>query len=273
MQTNNNEIVLRYDVKLSVVIIRNPTVYETLNREVNMFVRSLLPFYEADGVGGGDGAPNTTPEDKKPADDGKVPEKTFTQAEIDEMIQKRLKREKEKQAELDAKLKRLEEFEKAEEYRKKAAMSEADRLKAEKEEAAKRAEEATEKAKKAHESANQRIINTEIKSIARSLNANDPSDVLALLDKSVVDIDEEGNVNGVEDAVKALKEAKPWMFKQAIGADAVGGSNPAKNPSVNELTAKEKELADLKSQATKNPKLLGKVTKLYNEILELRSKN
>lgn len=240
-----------------------------------MFIKNLFPFYEADGVGGGNHEPNNPPkvDDKKPADDdGKAPEKTFTQAEIDEMIQKRLKREKEKQAELDSKLKRLEEFEKAEEERKKAAMSEAERLKAEKEEAAKKAEEATEQAKKAQESANQRILNTEIKSIARSLNANDPADVLALLDKSSVEIDEEGNVKGIEEAVKSLKEAKPWMFKQAVGADAAGGSNPAKNPSVNELNAKEAELADLKTQALQNPRLLGKVTKLYNEVLSLRNK-
>lgn len=199
-------------------------------------------------------------------------EKTFSQAELEEILAKRLKREKEKQAELDAKLKRLEEFEKAEEERKKAEMSEAERLKAEKEEAAKKAEEATEQAKKAQESANQRILNTEIRSVARALNANDPADVLALLDKSGIEMDDEGNVVGVEEAVKSLKEAKPWMFKQVLGADAAGGSNPAKNPSVNELTAKEKELEELKGQAVKNPRLLGKVTKLYNEILELRKK-
>lgn len=199
-------------------------------------------------------------------------EKTFTQAELDEILAKRLKREKEKQAETDARLKRLEELEKAEDERKKAAMSEAERLKAEKEEAEKKALEKEEAAKKAQESANQRIINTEIKSIARSLNANDSSDVLALLDKTGVEIDDNGDVKGVEEAVKALKEAKPWMFKQLIGADAAGGSNPSKNPSANELTAKEKELEELKSQAVRNPRLLGKVTKVYNEILALRNK-
>jgi hypothetical protein len=199
-------------------------------------------------------------------------EKTFTQAELDEILAKRLKREKEKQSETDARLKRLEELEKAEEDRKKAAMSEAERLNAEKEEATKKAAEATEAAKKAQESANQRILNTEIKSVARSLNANDPSDVLALLNKEGIEIDDSGDVKGVEEAVKALKEAKPWMFKQVVGADAAGGSNPSKNPSANELTAKEKELEELKSQAVKNPRLSGKVTKLYNEILALRNK-
>jgi hypothetical protein len=198
--------------------------------------------------------------------------KTFTQAELDEILAKRLKREKEKQAETDAKLKRLEEFEKAEEERKKAAMTEAEKLKAEKEEADKKAQEAADQAKKAQETANQRIINTEIRSIARSMNANDPNDVLALLDKSGIEMDDEGNVKGVEDVVKALKEAKPWMFKVAIGADASGGGNPPSHPNVNELSAKEKELADLKTQATKNPRLMGKVTALYNEIIALKNK-
>lgn len=216
----------------------------------------------------------TTPAvaETKPEETEKPTEKTFTQEEMNEILAKRLKREKEKQAELDEKLRKLEEYEKAEEERKKAAMSEAERLKAEKEEAAKRAEEASEQAKQAQEKANQRIINTEIKSIARALNANDPNDVLALLDKSNVEIDDEGNVKGIEDAVKALKEAKPWMFKQVIGADASGGSNPAKNPSANEVSALEKELEDTKAAALKNPRLAGKVTQLYNKLIEARNK-
>jgi hypothetical protein len=236
-----------------------------------MFVKRYLPFFEGDGTGSGGGNQNPNPDDNNPAGGGKG-EKTFTQAELDEILAKRLKRDKEKQAETDEKLKRLEEFEKAEEERKKAAMSEAEKLKAEKEEADKKAQEAADQAKKAQETANQRIINTEIRSIARSLNANDPNDVLALLDKTGIEMDDEGNVKGVEDALKALKESKPWMFKQVVGADASGGSKPLSHPNVNELAAKEKELADLKTQAMKNPRLLGKVTKLYNEILELRKK-
>ncbi|MEK5109846.1 scaffolding protein [Cytobacillus sp. FSL K6-0129] len=199
-------------------------------------------------------------------------EKTFTQADIDKIIADRLEREKKKQAETAEKLKKLEEYEKAEEERRKAEMSEAERLKADKEEAAKKAEEAEEKAKQAQEKANQRIINTEIKSIARSLNANDLNDVLALLDKSTLEVDEEGNVSGVDLAVQALKEAKPWMFKQAIGADAAGGSNPAKNPSINEITAKEKELEEAREKALKDSRFMGTVTKIYNELIALKQR-
>ncbi|MEK4910568.1 phage scaffolding protein [Niallia sp. FSL M8-0099] len=198
--------------------------------------------------------------------------KTFTQEEMNEILAKRLKREKEKQAELDEKLKKLEAYEQAEEERKKAEMSEIERLAAEREEAAKKAEEAEEQAKKAQEAANKRIVDTEIKSIARALNANDLNDVLALLDKSVIEVDEDGNVKGAEEAVKALKEAKPWMFKPAIGADASGGSNPQKNPSINEISAKEKELAEAKEKALKDSRFMGAVTRIYNELVALKQK-
>ncbi|MCY9083706.1 scaffolding protein [Bacillus inaquosorum] len=207
-----------------------------------------------------------------PTEQTQQPEKTFTQAELDEIINKRLEREKKNRVDLEEKAKRLAELEKAEEERKKAEMSEAERLRVEKEEAAKKAEEATEAAKKAQEAANQRIINTELRAIARSLNANDPNQVLALLDKSAVQIDEEGNVVGAEEVVSAFKASSPWMFKQPIGADAMGGSNPSTNNTQTELAAKEKELAELQEKALKDSRFMGKVTKVYNEILGLKNK-
>ncbi|MDQ0270732.1 phage scaffolding protein [Cytobacillus purgationiresistens] len=239
-----------------------------------MFKRLFLPInlqlFSADlGGEGGDGQSTAAEPEKKTEEQS---EKTFTQAELDKILADRVAREKKKQLETADKLKKLEEYEQAEEERKKAAMSEAERLKAEKEEASKKAEEAAEQAKKAQESANQRIVNTEIKSIARSLNANDLNDVLTLLDKSSIEIDDEGNVKGVDEAVNTLKEAKPWMFKQSLGADAVGGSNPAKNPSVNEISAKEKELADAQEKALKDSRFMGTVTRIYNELIALRQR-
>lgn len=204
--------------------------------------------------------------------DPKEETKTFTQEQLDEVLTKRLERERKKYEDYDDIKAKLADFEKAEEERKKQEMSAVERLQAEKEEEAKKALEASELAQKAQDQANTRILNTEIKSVARTLNANDPSDVLALLDKSDIEIDEEGNLQGVESAVEALKASKPWMFKQVIGVDASGGANPATNPKANELTALEKELAETKEEALRNPKLAGKVTQLYNKILELRSR-
>ncbi|MGG5762650.1 scaffolding protein [Bacillus proteolyticus] len=204
--------------------------------------------------------------------DSKEETKTLTQEQVDDVVAKRLERERKKYEDYDDIKAKLVAFEKAEEERKKQEMTEVKRLQAEKDEAAKKAVEASELAQKAQEKANARILNTEIKSVARSLNANDPNDVLALLDKSDINVDEEDNIQGVESAVEALKASKPWMFKQVIGVDASGGANPITNPKANELSALEKELVEAKTEALVNPKLAGKVTQLYNKILELKSK-
>lgn len=151
-------------------------------------------------------------------------------------------------------------------------MTEIERLQAEKEEADKKALEASEAAQKAQEKANARILNTEIKSIARALDANDPGDVLALLDKSSITLDEDGNYQGVEEAVNALKESKPWMFKKVVGADAAGGANPGTNPRANEILALEKELEEAKAKALKDSKFAGEVTRIYNKLLEAKAK-
>ncbi len=63
---------------------------------------------------------------------------------------------------------------------------------------------------------------------------------MALLDKSSITLDEDGNYQGVEEAVNALKESKPWMFKKVVGADAAGGANPGTNPRANEILALKK---------------------------------
>ncbi|WP_252195829.1 scaffolding protein [Bacillus mycoides] len=231
-------------------------------------LRLDLQFFS--DVGGNPDDPNNNPGD--PND----PPKTFTQEELDEIVKKRLERERNKSAEQygdydDVKAK-LAEYEKAEEERKKQEMTEIERLQAEKEEADKKALEASEAAQTAQEKANTRILNTEIKSIARALDANDPGDVLALLDKSSIQLDAGGNYQGVEDAVNALKESKPWMFKKVVGADAAGGANPGTNPRANEILSLEKELEEAKTKALKDSKFAGEVTRIYNKLLEVKSK-
>ncbi|MDZ5608569.1 phage scaffolding protein [Bacillus pseudomycoides] len=204
------------------------------------------------------------------------PPKTFTQEELDEIVTKRLERERKKSTEKygdydDVKAK-LAEYEKAEEERKKQEMTETQRLQAEKEEAERKAQEASEAAQKAQEQANARILNTEIKSVARALDANDPGDVLALLDKSSIQLDENGNYQGVEEAIKALKESKPWMFKKVVGADAAGGANPGTNPKANEILALEKELEEAKAKALQDSRYSGEVTRIYNKLLEAKAR-
>lgn len=227
------------------------------------------PFFEEDGGdgGGGDGG------DKgEGGGEGSTP-KTFTQAELDAKIADRLARERKKYEGFDGLKAEHDRLKAEEDTRKAALLTETERLQAEKDEANRKASDATDSAAKVLESANKRVIDAEIRSIARSLNAADVSDVLALVNKSGVSLDEEtGNVVGVEEAVKALKEAKPHLFKAPMGADGSGGGNPNRGGNKSELAGKEAELEDLKKQAHRNPRLLGKVTALYNEIIEIKAK-
>lgn len=220
-----------------------------------------------------DGNNDEGDDDKKPDDD--APDKrtvSMTQAELDALVQRRVDRERKKFADYDELKAERDRLRAEEEARQRAAMTEAERLKAEKEEAAKKAEQAAEEAAKAKAAANQRIINTEIRSVARALNANDAGDVLSFVDKSLITIDDEGNVTGVEEAVAAVKAAKPYLFRAPIGADAAGGSDPHRNPNKSELAALEKEYAELKVAALKDRRLMRKVNELYHKIQELKSK-
>lgn len=118
--------------------------------------------------------------------------------------------------------KKLEALEKTESERKAAELSETDKLKAQVEQATKDREQALAKA-------NERVIRSEVIAKAAALNFNDPTDAFALVDKSKFKVDEEsGEVEGVEDALKMLAKAKPYMLKNktpTLGPTNPGGQN------------------------------------------------
>lgn len=59
-------------------------------------------------------------------------------------------------------------------------------------------------------------------------DANDPNDVLAFINKENLELQEDGKVKGLEDAGKALKEAKPYLFSEnkPTGNAPIDGKNP-----------------------------------------------
>lgn len=73
-------------------------------------------------------------------------------------------------------------------------------------------------------------IETAIKLAAK--DANDPADVLAFVDKGGLALKEDGTVDGLEDALKTLRESKSYLFKQEEPAGLKGrkpnldGDNP-----------------------------------------------
>jgi len=99
------------------------------------------------------------------------------------------------------------ENEKREKEKQQNELSEKDKLKLQMEEVEKKAIE-REKA------ANTRLIKAEVKNIASNLNIIDPAAAYKLLDKNEIEVNEKGDVVGVEKALKVLITEKPWLLKQ-----------------------------------------------------------
>lgn len=60
--------------------------------------------------------------------------------------------------------------------------------------------------------ANERLISAEIKSVGSALGLLDASAAALLMDKSGVKVKDDGSVEGVKEALEALKKDKPYMF-------------------------------------------------------------
>lgn len=134
--------------------------------------------------------------------------KTYTQAEIDQMITNRLNREKKN-------------WEKTlEEQKVKDQMSAEERLKAEK-------AESEAKAKAAEDMLLAVRKETAVIAAAAKLGATDPEDVWALINKEGLDIGTDGKVIGADKAVEDLLKAKPYL-KRTDGKGPIGNpTNPA----------------------------------------------
>lgn len=94
--------------------------------------------------------------------------------------------------------------------------------------AKKAAEEADAKVKESHTSAEQRIIRAELKAEAIKAGMVD-LDGLKLADLSSIKIDEKGEVAGAIELMAALKESKPYLFKEATSTSSTS-TPPKKDP-------------------------------------------
>lgn len=136
------------------------------------------------------------------------------------------------------KRKKLDAYEAAEAERTKAAMTETERLKAELE--AERA-----KSAQADERAKQTLIRAAFVSEAAKAGAAYPEDVHRLADLAGVDVDENGKVTGVAEAVKSLVDAGrvPLAGKQKAPSLDGGAGGGDRSSSQVKLTADELEIA------------------------------
>lgn len=210
--------------------------------------------------------PSDPPAEPTPPADPQDPPKTFTQEELDRILTDRLARDRKGREDYDDIKAKLTALEEAEAEREKAKLSETERLEAEKAAAIKAAEDAKTERDKALEAANKRLINAEFKTLAREHNI--PADrltaALKLADLSGVTVDDDGNAQGIEDAVKALIAEHAYLSEKAqpkpIGG-ASGGAEPTDK-------TKEQLLAEAKLLAEKNPTpdAIAAYTKLKREL-------
>jgi hypothetical protein len=193
-------------------------------------------------------------EEKEQQDETFVP-----QSKVDEIVKKRLERERKKYADYDELKAKLAEFEKAEEERKKAEMSELERLQSELAELQKKAQEAEELKNKTLESANQRLIKAEFKLIAKELGVRKEAldDAFVLADLSGVEVDEDGNVQGVKEALESLKKSKAYLFGGQNYADPTPGQHETKREDTKEQA--KRKLQELAEKAKRSGKIEDKI--------------
>jgi hypothetical protein len=228
------------------------------------FPMNLQLFAEADPN------PEPTPNPEPKADP--QPPKTFTQEELDQIVQDRIARERkkaEKFADYDEIKAKLDALDAEKEERKKAEMTETERLKAEKEEAERLAAEAKAERDKAMLTAAKSLIKSEFRSLAREMNvrADAIDDAYRLADTSQVTVDDDGNVIGLADVVKALVETKPYLVEKAaaqpkpIGSPSGGSGGSGGNPGDDERKTLEQQLIE-----AKKAKNLSKVIEISNKL-------
>jgi hypothetical protein len=201
---------------------------------------------------------NTTVEEPE----NKPETKTFTQEEIDRIVADRVARANkklEKFADYDELKTKLSEYTKAEEERKKAEMTETERMQAELDELKRIAQEAEETKSKTLESANKRLIKSEFKVLAKDLGVRKDAldDAFVLADMSGVEIDEEGNVTGVKEALESLKKAKAFLFGVTEYADPSPGQHETKRDAPQEQA--RRKLEELADKAKKSGRIEDKI--------------
>ncbi|MCO0597380.1 hypothetical protein NGI46_07855 [Peribacillus butanolivorans] len=150
-----------------------------------------------------------------PAIESQTPSKTFTQVELDKIVADRVAREKKKLdkfADYDDVKTKASEYEKLLEEKRLAELSEKERL----EEIAKKHEEEKLSLSKELESMRESVkaakIRSEFNQVATSNQVAHLDDAFTLADLSAVTIDEDGKVVGMDDAIRALVDNKPFLL-------------------------------------------------------------
>jgi DNA-binding helix-hairpin-helix protein with protein kinase domain len=235
--------------------------------QLNDLLRLNLQFFADDNGGdNNNGSEPDIPNDNN-NDDSQPKVKTFTEDEVNEIIKKRLERERKKYADYDDLKSQLEELRKVDEERKRAEMSEIERYKADLEKALNERQTFEQELEKLRESVKQERIKNAFITAATSANIAYIDDAFRLADLSAVTIDEDGNVVGIEDAIKTLVEHKPFLLAQAKKEPKpIGESTNAKSDKSDKSAEQILKEAAEKARRTGRPEDLAAYAKLKREL-------
>ena len=175
-----------------------------------------------------DDAETKSTDDEKTSET-KVEDKVYSQKEIDLIISKVTKKHKiNTEKEVKAAIEKLN-------------MTEADRLKLEKEELQKITDSKV-------EAANKKLIKFEVKQMSEKLGFIDSDIAMLLLNNENIEVDDEGNITGVEQELKRIMQLKPHLVKKVkadtddtktkVGDDQSNANNKKSPFSMTELIRK-----------------------------------
>lgn len=186
-------------------------------------------------------------------------EKTFTQAELDEIVVKRIDRERKKYGDYDDLKSKLTDYEREREEKQRAEMTEIERYKKdiEQEQVAKQKMES--ELSTLRESVKQERIRNAFITAAQSANIAYVDDAWSLADKSGIDVGDDGKVSGMDAMIATLVESKPFLVAQ----------NPAKPKTIGEPTPSvedDKRTLEAQLEEARKRKDFSKVVELANKI-------
>lgn len=166
-------------------------------------------------------------------------EKTFTQAELDEIIAKRIARVEKKYEGFDDLKTKLSEYESQAEEKRQSELTDLQKAQEQAQQFETQLQELTAQLEAERNNARQQAIKNEFIKVASSANIIDVDAAMALSDLSAVELGEDGKVNGVDDVIKTLVEHKPYLVAkkqtQPIGTATNGGSGGQSDKTAEQL--------------------------------------
>jgi hypothetical protein len=140
-------------------------------------------------------------------------EKTFSQDDLNRIVEQRLKRERARYADYDD----LKEAAKKLKELKDAELSEKEKLEKRIQELEDAEAEAKQQAQARELEINEKLIRAEVRLVAGTMGFSTPDDAYALAELADVSVEEDGSVKGVDKALEKLAKAKPYLLDGSDG--------------------------------------------------------